>query len=224
MKIKRIECEIDQHMYDVIFSTDRLIKSKMQLLSILLESLRYMMYKSNSPLTRPCGKIIIYIDKMSRIFFFSDKKYYSISLAMTVIENQSKCESEPKYEFELNGIRLTSQLISSLIELLNSGIERVLSSIDFADLIDGEERKFENEVWATFRDLILFEEGYIRYDRDINAYSEAVKRGHGDLHPENHLDICLRSGSQFKLGLNKELSENEFIDILNIKTSCKFIS
>lgn len=224
MNNKRIECEIDRYMYDVIFSTKKLIKSKIQLLSIILESLRYIMYKSNTPLKGSFGKIIIYIDKMSRIFFFSDKKYYSVSLAMTVIENKQDCESKPKYEFELNGIRLTSQLISSLIQLLDSGIERLPSSFDFVDLIDEEEKKNGKEVWEILRDLILFEEGYIRYDKDINAYAEAVKRGQGDLHPENHLDICLRSGGQFKLGLHKELSENEFIDILNLKTSCKFLT
>ncbi|WP_333616488.1 hypothetical protein [Bacteroides pyogenes] len=218
---KIFECKMNNHMYDVIFSTNRLIKNKTQLVRILLETIRYMMYQHD--LDNPKGKIVIFVDRMSRLFFFSKEKYYSISLPMTIKKLNPVEESAPKYEFELNGMKLTSELISSVIRLTDLRFEQISCAIDFADILDEEESRLGKDVWCVFRDLLLSEEGYVRYDKDTGAYMEAKNKQQPDLHPENHLDICIHSKNQFKIGLKEELSENDFIDIFNLKTDCKFL-
>lgn len=218
---KIFECKMDSHIYDVIFSTSGLIKNKTQLVRILLETIRYMMYHPD--LQDFKGKIVVFVDKMSRLFFFSKEKYYSISLPMTIKEVDPASEFAPKYEFELNGVKLTSELISSVIRLTDLKLDQISSSIDFAYLLDEEESRFGKEVWYVFRDLLLSEEGYVRYDKDTETYVEAKSKQQPNLHPENHLDICVRSKNQFKIGLKEELSEDSFIDIFNMKTDCRFL-
>lgn len=218
---KVFECNMDSHMYDMIFSTNGLIKNKMQLVRILLETIRYMMYQYD--LDNSKGKIVIFVDRMSRLFFFCKEKYYSIALPMTVREIEPIVEYAPKYEFELNGVKLTSELISSVVRLTDLRFEKITSSIDLVDLLYEEESRFGKEVWCVFRDLLLAEEGYVRYDKDTKAYITAKNKEQPDLHPENHLDICIHSRNQFKIGLKEELSEDGFIDIFNLKTDCKFL-
>jgi len=220
---KQFEFEIANDMHNIVFSVNNLIKTKMQLLDILLRSIRYIMYYPNIQKNKVAGKIIIIVDKMSRIFFFSNNKvkYYTIPLPMTIMKTNNP--DSAKYEFELNGIRLTSELISSVIQLINSGIEKTSSSLELAELFDDVEIQLEKDVWSVFRDLLLSEEGYVRYDEDTNAYNEALKKEEPKRHPKNHLDIFLHSHNQFKIGLNKPLSDKEFIDILNLKTDCYFL-
>lgn len=43
------------------------------------------------------------------------------------------------------------------------------------------------------------------------------------MHPENHIDIFLHSRNQFKIGLIDKLTENDFMDIMNLKTDCSFL-
>ena len=178
---------------------------------------------NNIQKNKVAGKIIIIVDKMSRIFFFSNNKvkYYTILLPMTIMKTNNP--DSAKYEFELNGIRLTSELISSVIQLINLGIEKTSSSLELAELFDDVEIQLKKDVWSVFRDLLLSEEGYVRYDEDTNAYNEALKKEEPKRHPKNHLDIFLHSHNQFKIGLNKPLSDKEFIDILNLKTDCYFL-
>lgn len=220
---KQFEFEITNDMHDIVFSVNNLIKTKMQLLDILLRSIRYIMYYPNIQKNKVAGKIIIIVDKMSRIFFFSNNKvkYYTILLPMTIMKTNNP--DSAKYEFELNGIRLTSELISSVIQLINLGIEKTSSSLELAELFDDVEIQLKKDVWSVFRDLLLSEEGYVRYDEDTNAYNEALKKEEPKRHPKNHLDIFLHSHNQFKIGLNKPLSDKEFIDILNLKTDCYFL-
>ena len=82
---------------------------------------------------------------------------------------------------------------------------------------DYQEECDENENFLGFlRELLLMEDGYIRYD-----YDEEHKNG--DLHPLNHYDLFYSSHATFKIGLNAILSEDEFVDLLDIKSDCKYL-
>ena len=67
---KQFEFKIDVYMYETVFSVKELIKTKMQLLTILLKTIRYIMYYTDIPLDKTEGKINLFVDKMSRFFFF----------------------------------------------------------------------------------------------------------------------------------------------------------
>lgn len=221
--VKQFEFKIDVYMYETVFSVKELIKTKMQLLTILLKTIRYIMYYTDIPLDKTEGKINLFVDKMSRFFFFSKEKFYSISLPMTIHETNTQEESSPKYVFDLNGVKLTSQLISSVLQLTESGIDKISCSYELAELFDAEESKHGNSIWCVFRDLLLSEIGYIRYDIDTKGYLDAIDKGYPDMHPKNHIDIFLHSRNQFKIGLIDKLTENDFMDIMNLKTDCSFL-
>lgn len=64
--------------------------------------------------------------------------------------------------------------------------------------------------------LFTTELGYIRYD-----YDEIHQNG--NLHPLNHLDINYSSKGSYKLGLKKRIEIEEFLDILDVQTECRYV-
>lgn len=87
--------------------------------------------------------------------------------------------------------------------------------IDFADCID-EACTFDGDIWCLFRELLISEDGYIRYDHDPDNAA-------GDMHPLHHLDVFYSSGSTFKLGLRNSIDTATFEDYLDITTACRYI-
>ena len=71
--------------------------------------------------------------------------------------------------------------------------------------------------WPFFRELMMFEEGYVRYDHD-------ARNKNGLLHPLNHCDVFYSSNATFKIGLEKRISLEVFMDLLNLETNCQFLS
>ena len=98
----------------VIFFPSQRIKTKKQILKILLETVRVMLVEnSDENLKEQNSYFKVVIDKMSRIFYFSDKKYYSIYFPFTYIIDNGKNVISFKNQIEIN-----SQIISNIIEIL----------------------------------------------------------------------------------------------------------
>jgi hypothetical protein len=69
--------------------------------------------------------------------------------------------------------------------------------------------------------MFLMEDGYLRYDYDPVNY---IKHQKSDVHPLYHYDLFYTSNATFKVGLNSSVAEDDFVDLLNVKTTCKFIN
>lgn len=167
------------------------------------------------------GKIMIKVDKMSRLFCFLEEKYFSIVF-------QFEIEQRAEYEnvYKIYDAILDMEIDNRIIVLL----ERMLVRIDFAkntvdEIIENayldvsEEDYTEKEISNCFGlmlRLLSLELGYIRYDYDF-------EHANGDLHPLHHLDINYSSKGTYKLGLKRKMEEDEFIDLLDIKTECKYV-
>jgi len=79
-----------------------------------------------------------------------------------------------------------------------------------------DEDQIDRDLWALLRELLLWEDGYIRYDDDVGNEN-------GDIHPRYHLDVFYSGSATFKLGLRQAIQHVTFADILDINTSCRFL-
>ena len=87
----------------VIFFPSQRIKTKKQILKILLETVRVMLVEnSDENLKEQNSYFKVVIDKMSRIFYFSDKKYYSIYFPFTYIIDNGKNVISFKNQIDIN--------------------------------------------------------------------------------------------------------------------------
>ena len=191
------------------------IKTKAQIIEILMEAVRFILLQNDSDFiiedTDAVGKMIIYIDKMSRIFFFTDKKYYSIVFPFHILKENDKYKIVFKSDIEV-----TSQLISKVISIIKCDEFKEQCGLDFIMPICDAEDDCDENFWEFLRELLLMEDGYIRYDYDEEHQDE-------NFHPLNHYDLFYSSKATFKIGLNGELSYDNFLDFLDINSNCKYL-
>lgn len=195
------------------------IRSKVHVIEILMEALKYMIINPSINGDEIKGKMILKIDKMSRIFFFTQDKYFSLVFPFFVTFESNE------YTFYSNLVnRIDNKLISQIIEIIKCDEFKTNCSLDFVTPICEFEENCNEFFWAFLRELLLMEDGYIRYDFDPEHFSEYKKRGEEHKHPENHYDLFYSAQATFKLGLENKIKETELIDLLNINTNCKYLT
>lgn len=218
--MKKYSFNLSQVIYDKVFPHYR-VKRKVHIIEILMEAIRFILLQNDPDFIvsdNVTGNMVLYIDKMSRLFFFSEYKYYSIVFPFYLLEEENKY----KIIFKSN-IEVTSRLISKVISIIKCDEFKEQCSLDFvAPICDAEDDCDEN-FWEFLRELLLMEDGYIRYDVDQDGYDKARERGEEARHPLNHYDMFYSSNGTFKIGLNGELTHDDFLDLLNVNTDCKFI-
>jgi len=215
--MKTIEFDIGQSTKELFFPKER-VKTKVQVLEILMEATRYMLIRPNVPTEKLAGKLILHVHKMSRLFFFNNNKYYSIAFPFFVSEYSERlC-----FSFR-NDIEVDSQLISNVISIIKCESFNDKCSLGFAEPIYDIDNEYDGNFWMFLRELLLAEDGYIRYDKDEKGFLDAKEKGEEHRHPLNHYDVFYSNNASFKLGLDNEIVQNEFVDLLDIKTDCKYI-
>lgn len=167
------------------------------------------------------GTIVIIVDKMSRLFCFVDNKYFSIVFPFDIEGAPDKNKVYKIYDSVLN-MEINSRMIV-LMERMLAQINFVEKTID--EIIENayfdvsEEEYTEIEVSNCFNlilRLLSMELGYIRYDYD-------PEHENGDLHPLHHLDVNYSSKGTYKLGVKKKMKREEFVDLVDIRTDCKYV-
>ena len=204
--------DIDESYMDRFFSP---IKNKVQLIELLMNSVKYMLLHQKVKEERVCGEIVLIVDKMSRLFFIKEDKIFSIVFPFT-----AKYEDAFYFSFK-NKLNIDGRLTSEIISLIKN--EEFVSSccFEFAGPISDYQEENDNNYWDLIRELLLMEDGYLRYDYDKKNYD---LHGQSDIHPLNHYDLFYSSNATFKIGLNKAIKSEDIIDLLNTKTICKFIN
>lgn len=218
--MKKFEFDLDNAHLDKFFPKYR-IKNKAHIIELLMEATRYMLINPNITADNVVGKILLYVDKMSRLFFFTENKYFSISFPFLVHELDE--EQQHKFSFQ-NDINIDSKLIGQVIQIIKCDEFKEKCSFNFiAPICDYEENCDEN-FWIFLRELLLMEDGYIRYDFDENNYKKFKEKGEEHLHPLNHYDLFYSNNTTFKIGLNYKINKDEFIDFVNVKINCKYLN
>ncbi len=195
------------------------IKSKYKILEILLEACRYMMYNNKEEKVVSKDKIILKTDKMNRLFFVSGgTKIYSIAFPFSI-----SYEEENMIIRYRNGFAIDSGSITNLLSIIKSPIMGSNSCLEFIDPILDLESNANTNYWEVLRDLLLLEDGYLRYDKDEKGYEEAVKNDRAHKHPLNHIDIFYTNPVTFKLGLENDFLDEEFVDTVDSTTDCRYL-
>lgn len=193
------------------------IRSKQDVILLLLESLKLVNDVENGVINEK-GKFVICIDKMSRIFYETDGKIFSLNFPFSMKENK---DHHYRIYDNQTDLEITNQMISLLISIFKKGgkLEKSLENVmDF--IIEGaEDYEYKNvdDIWRLLFKLWYMEDGYLRYEYDPEHANE-------NMHPLYHLDINYSSGITYKIGLKNSLQVDELKDILDIKTDCLYLT
>ena len=215
--MKKYEFDISKYEINLFFPHER-IKTKIQILEILMESVRFMHYSHNKTKQNKVGEVILFVDKMSRLFFFTKDKYYSTAFPFYVSESENKLSFSYKNEIEID-----AKIISNILSVIKGKSFIYKSSIDFIDEIFDIEERINDNFWVLMKDIIMMEVGYIRYDKDEKNFDIAKEKGEEKKHPLFHYDFFYSNNVTVKIGLENKVLKDEFLDTLNINKDCDFI-
>jgi hypothetical protein len=230
--MKKFDFNIHKGQIDKFFPKGR-IKTKLQIIEILMESLQLILQNNIISEEKIGGTVTLVVERMSRLFFTSkkDKKIYSIVFPffIEVIDNLFSIKLK-KFEYldyieseNDRFIEIDYQLISNVLSFIKCDSFKEQCSIDFITPIDEYEQQYDKNFWIFLRELLLMEDGYIRYDYDEKNYKKAFKNGEPHIHPLNHYDLFYSSNATFKIGLLNEISSDNMIEFLNINKECLYL-
>lgn len=202
------------------------IKSKTQIISILVTSLKIILTDLN-PKEEGLGTFCIKDYGLKRRIFFTvydEEKKILKHFSFMFPFNISFTETE--VNFNLNNREIVIDLF--ILEILstlcknnwfsdtNEANHDILTFIEsYGDLLYDFNipKEMESDLWSVIKTLITFEPGYIRYDYDVENYEEYI-------HPLHHIDVNYSDMGTFKLGINNNikivdrLKLDKFEDIL----------
>lgn len=184
------------------------IRDKSEYAKVLVLAARILLLNFEAE-AEPCSwRLKLLVDKMSRIFFYTDRKYFSVAFPFSVVVKGNEVHSI----VSKSGRAVDNKAISDVISVLNDW-----DSTGSHSLIDFYVGAGANEnALFLLEEIFQSEPSYIRYDfDDVNE--------DGNIHPLNHLDINYSQYGTFKLGLENVIDEDCFEDIQNILTECHFL-
>lgn len=205
--MKVITREIPKFQEDDYFSP---VRSKRDYVKLIVISARYLLLNFDTSTLACESKIKLLIDKMSRLFYFKDGKYFSVAFPFLVTLEEDQVQELSTYQ----GKKVDSEALSKMIEVLDDPAFKIKHSlIDYF-----YESDFVSQYTIELlEELFRSESSYLRYDYDFENMN-------GKLHPLNHLDINYSNYGTYKLGLNDTISTTTFEDIININTDCSFLT
>lgn len=157
---------------------------------------------------KSCSFPYLHIDdnRLHRAFIVSNNKIVSFGFSLRIIPAKDHIK-----EFFLKGHRFNSKQISEAQMILNHIDEKTLyRELEDDDLED--ELSVDGEY--LFEYLLFEEPAYIRYDYDKKTNSEII-------HPVNHFDINFTPNFSFKLGLPRQINEEDYNNILDKGEVCQ---
>lgn len=163
---------------------------------------------TSSKVSSCCMKLII--DRMSRVFYYNENKYFSIAFPLFVYTEESNITEIKTY----SGSLLDFSMISSIIAILDSKEYKTYHSL-LGYQVEPNNKEEEKGLYI-LEEIMQFEPSYLRYDND-------PKNENGNLHPLNHIDINYSQHGTFKLGLKKTIDRDYFENLQNTKTDCSFL-
>jgi hypothetical protein len=206
--LKQYEFSIDSYQAEWVF---RAIRCKADVIAVLMNSLKVMMLPA-TPVVGEIGSITLRVSKMSRIFFSSETKIFSIGFPFSVTEVDGALTFRTIHHSDV-GSRVTSQILGILESTDALDTREILSfSEPISDICNAD-----SDFWCLLRELLLTDYGYVRYDHD-------AERQDGHLHPLHHIDVGYAGNATFKLGLKTASNVEHLADILNITTDCLYLS
>ena len=209
--MKKYEFNLSQRDVDSFFKP---IRRKEDIFVVLMNSLKQILSHNAYPIPigNVKGKMVLILSKMSRLFYFTEEKFFSIHFPFTVSEKDDSLLFSSKYIDEIDS-EMSSHVLSLL--LCNKGESTCITDI-LEPLTDIENQHFHQDIGTLVRELLFMEDGYIRYDYD-------EEHENGVMHPLNHFDVNYSSKTTFKIGIDSKTDNNFFLDLMDITTDCQYI-
>lgn len=214
--MKKLELCIKRNL----FNNFKSIRSKKDIILLLLESIKnLMLYRDNIVEFSDVDiitdddemRIVIYIDKMKRIFYCTKNKVQSLSFPFNV-------NTDNDIKFYYKNIEIDFKLISTLIRIFSTdNMDNSLTLID--SLLNDYQysnstKEYQNLLEELLLSLSIFEDGYLRFDfDDIENEDETY-------HPIHHIDFYYSNSNTFKLGIMDKISLKKRIEIIDINKKC----
>tara|TARA_R110002012_G_scaffold166346_2_gene329728 strand:- start:13330 stop:13887 length:558 start_codon:yes stop_codon:yes gene_type:complete len=181
-----------------------------------MQAVKIMLVGNNAPEEKAVSRMVLVVDKMSRIFFCSDEKIFSINFPFLVDLNEdgSCCF------YSKQGFPVDSRATSLFMSVFNEHIYGASDVEEFAySIIDVNEEYggHLDDFWLFFKEIVVFEDGYLRFDYD-------TKRQDAKSHPLSHVDVYYSNGNTFKIGLYSKIDFDGFFDIINVGSEVYYIS
>lgn len=185
------------------------IRDKIEYARVVVLAARQLLLDMDDDNIETVSSMRLVVDKMSRLFFYKEKKYFSISFPFTILLDGDNIAKLTSY----TGKNLDNKSISAVISILDNEQFRLNPSlIDFYI----EPNSIDSIGLFLLEEIFQSEPSYVRYDYDPDNEK-------GKFHPLNHLDINYSQYSTFKLGFHQEIDQAYFENLQNIKTDCSFI-
>lgn len=215
---KFINVKIGQFYYNKFLKP---IRTKKDLVLLLLDTINAM-YLNENVMGNDKGNIFIKVDKMSRIFYDLNDKLFSLVFPFS-LETQE--ESRIRYLIfdPVTDVIVDNKAVSLMrtivekMDLCNTTFERLIEEAYFDAGNDNFDMNYVDNCCMMILRMFTTESGYIRYDYDAE-HQDGVQ------HPLNHLDINYSTKCTYKLGLNKRMIMDEFVDLLDVQTDCRFVT
>ena len=186
------------------------IRDKRDVILLLMKTVKLINSKVPVDSNRKAGEITLLVSKMSRLFFESEAKIFSIRFPFFVRESEDDLSIGSVYVENID-----STVTSSVISIFSSEFD-FPDILDFAEYIDTNANT-DKQIWHLVRELLFFEDGYIRFDHD-------PKNANVTFHPLNHFDVFYTDQCSFKVGTHKKLSVEDMIDVLDRETPCRYLT
>jgi hypothetical protein len=207
--MKFFEFSIDQFQVKKLFQP---IRKKSDVIELWMNTIKLFLVYTPTSVSQKKGTVKLVVSKMNRIFYETDKKIFSLNFPFSVSETNGKFLFRNHHCSDID-----SAITSEVLSLINThGIFSANGILDFFEPLF-ESCAIDPEIWEFMKELLLSEEGYVRYDHDLEQQN-------GHLHPINHLDIFYSSSSTFKIGLRNTVTIDELTDIFNSLTECQYLS
>lgn len=190
------------------------IREQYDIVSYLLSVMELLSVEPFNKVDSKDANLVIFVDKMSRLFWGKGDKIHSIQYPFLLKEKEGFLISI------FQGMIIDSQTIAILSTII-SNKEDIMASIEnmldsFMDTMNEFEildNNYAQFCWKLLLYLLSFEAGYLRYDHDEN-------RADPVLHPLDHIDFFYSSNSTFKVGLLDRIDVDDLKSILNINEKC----
>ena len=157
-------------------------------------------------------RIVIYINKMKRLFYCTKNKIQSLCFPFTVILNENTVEfHHEKTLLDYSKISILKGVFKRSTMTTLTELNDELSNDEYYNSLCENEKEIIKQVLLF---LTIFEDGYLRFDfHDTENFNE-------DFHPLHHIDLYYTNSNTFKLGLEEEMSLKKNIKIIDITEKC----
>lgn len=157
-------------------------------------------------------RIVIYINKMKRLFYCTKNKIQSLCFPFTVILNENTVEFlHEKTLLDYSKISILKGVFKRSTMTTLTELNDELSNDEYYNSLCENEKEIIKQVLLF---LTIFEDGYLRFDfHDTENFNE-------DFHPLHHIDLYYTNSNTFKLGLEEEMSLKKNIKIIDITEKC----